>query len=93
LAIICGSTNFLIRIRVKVEHRSCLLKNPWFLELQRMHLQYPFNPWNSKWWKHTMVTPFGVSHYTTFMGCACLSVSHFKILKYFHNIFAYYVKI
>jgi hypothetical protein len=37
--------------------------------------------------------PIGVSHYTTFQGCACLNVSHFKLLKYFHNIFAYYVRI
>jgi hypothetical protein len=35
------------------------------------------------------VTFFGVSHYTTFQGCGCLSVSHLKILKEFHNIFAY----
>ncbi len=43
--------------------------------------------------KHTMVTPFGMSHCITFQGCTCLSVSHFKLLKEFHNIFTYYVKI
>jgi hypothetical protein len=45
-------------------------------------------------WKHTMMTlKFGVSHCTTFQGCACLNVSHLKSLKEFHNIFAYYVRI
>jgi hypothetical protein len=34
-----------------------------------------------------------VSHCTTFQGCACLCVSHFKLLKDFHNLFTYYVKI
>jgi hypothetical protein len=46
-----------------------------------------------KRWKHTMVTPFGVAHCTTFEGCACFNVSHFKKFKEFHNIFAYYVRI
>jgi len=46
-----------------------------------------------KGWKHTTVTPFKVSNYTTFQGCACLNVSHLKLSKYFHNIFAYYVRI
>jgi len=36
-----------------------------------------------------MVTFFGVSHCIIFQGCACLNVSHLKILKEFHNIFAY----
>jgi hypothetical protein len=46
-AIICGLIHFLISIKAKVEHRENLyfLK---FLELQRMHIQYPFNLWNSK---------------------------------------------
>ncbi len=44
-------------------------------------------------WKHTMVTPLGLSHCITFQGCACLSVLRLKLLKDFHNIFAYYVKI
>ncbi len=44
-------------------------------------------------WKHTMVIPFGASHCTAFQGCACLNVSHLKLLKDFHNIFAYYVRI
>jgi len=48
---------------------------------------------HNKGWKHTMVIPFGVSHYITFQGCACLSVSHLKLSKDFHNIFAYYVRI
>jgi hypothetical protein len=43
--------------------------------------------------KNTTMTPFVVSHCTTFQECACLNVSHFKLLKDFHNIFAYYVKI
>jgi hypothetical protein len=30
---------------------------------------------------------------TTFKGCACLSISHLKLLKDFDNIFAYYVRI
>ncbi len=33
--------------------------------------------------------PFEVSRCTIFQGCACLCVSHFKLLKDFHN----YVKI
>jgi hypothetical protein len=37
--------------------------------------------------------PLWVSYCTAFQGCACLSVSHLKILKDFHNIFAYYVRI
>jgi hypothetical protein len=44
-------------------------------------------------WKHTMVTPFGVSHCTNFQGCVCLNVSYFKLLKDYHNVFAYYVRI
>ncbi len=28
-----------------------------------------------------------MSHCTTFQGCACLSVSHLKLLKTIHNIF------
>jgi hypothetical protein len=43
--------------------------------------------------KHIMVFPFGVSHCIVFQGCACLSVSHFKLLKYFYNIFTYYFRI
>jgi hypothetical protein len=46
-----------------------------------------------KWWKHTMVTPFGMSHYITLQGYTCLNVSHFKLSKDFHNSFAYYVKV
>jgi hypothetical protein len=42
---------------------------------------------------HTTMTPFGVSHYTTFQGCACLNVSHIKLFLKIHNIFAYDVKI
>jgi len=34
-----------------------------------------------------------VSHCITFQGCARLCVSHPKLLKDFHNIIAYYVKI
>jgi len=41
--------------------------------------------------KHIKLTPVEVSHCITFQGCACLSVSHLKLLKEFHNIFAYYV--
>jgi len=48
---------------------------------------------NGARWKHIMVTPFGVSHYIIFQGCACLSVSHFKFSKDVHNFFAYYVRI
>ncbi len=44
-------------------------------------------------WKHITVTPFGVSHYITLHECACLSVSHLKLSKDFHNIFAYYVRL
>ncbi len=44
-------------------------------------------------WKHITMTPFMVSHYIAFQGYACLSVSHLKLLKDFHNIFAYYVRI
>jgi hypothetical protein len=44
-------------------------------------------------WKHITLTPFGVSHCITFQGCACLNVSHLKLLKDFHNSFAYYVRI
>jgi hypothetical protein len=40
-----------------------------------------------------MVTPFGVSHCTSFQGYACWSVSHLKLLKEFHIIFAHYVRI
>ncbi len=39
------------------------------------------------------VTHFGVSHCINFQGCKCLSVSHLTLLKDFHNIFAYYVRI
>jgi hypothetical protein len=39
-----------------------------------------------------MVTPFWVSNCIIFQGCACLNVSHLKILKEFHNIFVYYIK-
>ncbi len=35
------------------------------------------------------MTPFGVSHCITFQGCACLNVSHLKLLKTIHNSFAY----
>jgi len=42
------------------------------------------------------VTPIGVSHYIIFQGCACLNVSHFKLLKYFtiflHIILEYNLK-
>jgi hypothetical protein len=48
---------------------------------------------HNKGWKHTMVIPFGVLHYITLQGCACLSVSHLKLSKDFHNFFAYYVRI
>jgi hypothetical protein len=34
-----------------------------------------------------------MSHCTTFQRCACLTISHFKILNDFHNMFAYYVEI
>jgi hypothetical protein len=44
-------------------------------------------------WKYITVTPFGVSHCIAFQGYACLSVSHLKLLKDFHNFFAYYVRI
>jgi len=37
-------------------------------------------------WKQTTVTPFEVSHCLAFQRCACLSVSHLKFLKEFHNI-------
>jgi hypothetical protein len=47
----------------------------------------------SMWVKAHYMTPFGVSYCTTFQGCACLSVSHVKLLKDFHKIFAYYVTI
>jgi hypothetical protein len=40
-----------------------------------------------------MVTSFGVSHGITFQGCACLNVSHIKVLKELHDTFAYYVRI
>jgi hypothetical protein len=36
--------------------------------------------------KHTTMTPFGVSHYITFQGHTCLSVSHLQLLKEFHNV-------
>ncbi len=42
---------FLYELRLKLNIGvTCwkILKNPWFLKLQRMHLQYPFSPWNSK---------------------------------------------
>jgi hypothetical protein len=45
------------------------------------------------WVKAHYSDPSKVSHCTTFQGCACLCVSHFKVLKDFHNIFAYYVKV
>jgi len=44
-------------------------------------------------WKHTIVSPLGVSHCITFQRCAYLNVSHFKLSKEFHNIFAYCVRI
>ncbi len=44
-------------------------------------------------WKHTIVTPLRVSHCTTFQRCACLNVFHLKLLKDFHNFFAYYARI
>jgi len=44
-------------------------------------------------WKHTMVSPLGVSHCTSFQRCACWNVFQFKLSKEFHNIFAYYVRI
>jgi len=40
-------------------------------------------------WKHTMVTPFGVSHCTILQGCACSNVSYFK----FWNIFTIFLLI
>jgi hypothetical protein len=40
-------------------------------------------------WKHTIVTPFGVSHCTVLQGCACLNVSYFK----FWNIFTIFLLI
>jgi hypothetical protein len=43
--------------------------------------------------KHTTVTLFGMSQCTTFQGCTCLNVSHLKLVKDLHNIFAYYVRI
>jgi len=42
-----------------------------------------------KGWKHTTMTPFGISHCITFQGCACLSVSHLKLLKEFHIMLEY----
>jgi hypothetical protein len=63
-------------------------------ELGGASLLKSLGPWSYNKWKHIMVTPFAMSHYITFRGCACLNVSHFKILKEFHkNIFAYYVRI
>ncbi len=44
-------------------------------------------------WKHISVTFWGVTLHIIFKGCACLSVSHLKLSKYFHNSFAYYVRI
>jgi hypothetical protein len=44
-------------------------------------------------WKHITVTPFVMSHCIVFFKCVCLSVSHFKLSKDFHNILAYYVRI
>jgi hypothetical protein len=44
-------------------------------------------------WKHTIMSPLGMSHCTTFQKCAYLNVSHLKLSKEFHNIFAYYVRI
>ncbi len=41
-------------------------------------------------WEHIIVTSFGMSHCTTLKGCACLNVFHFKLLKEFCNIFAYF---
>jgi hypothetical protein len=51
------------------------------------------SPINYGWVKTNYGDPFEVSHYTTFQGCACLGVSHLKLLKDFHSIFAYNVKI
>ncbi len=31
-------------------------------------------------WKLITLTPFGMSHYTTFKGCPCLNVSHLKLI-------------
>jgi hypothetical protein len=45
------------------------------------------------WVKAHYGDSFHVSHCTTFQGCACLSLSHLKLLKEFHNIFVYYVRI
>jgi hypothetical protein len=36
--------------------------------------------WHSRW-KHITMIPFGLSHYISFHGCACLIVSHLKLLK------------
>jgi hypothetical protein len=43
--------------------------------------------------KHITMTPFGMSHCITFQRCGCLNVSHLELLKDFHNIFVYYVRI
>jgi len=60
-----------------------------------LNMDYNQTPNRKKigWAKHTMVTPFGMSHCITFSRYACLNVSHLKFLKDFHNIFAHYVKI
>jgi len=67
--------------------KTCDCFNPLFLKQIKNR-----NIWNSRW-KHIMVTPFRMSYYITFQGCACLNVSHLNFLKNFHNIFVYYVRI
>jgi hypothetical protein len=47
---------------------------------------------NFKGWKHISLTPSRMSYYSNFQGCACLNLSHFKLLKYFQNIFTYYFR-
>ncbi len=44
-------------------------------------------------WKHIPMISFKVSHCITFQGCECLIVFNLKLLKKFHNIFSYYVRI
>jgi hypothetical protein len=45
------------------------------------------------WVKAHYNDPSEVSPCTTFQGCACLGVSHPKLLKDFHKFLTYYVKI
>ncbi len=65
------------------------------LSIEQFWVEFAPTIWQPSWDKgeSTTMTPFGVLHYTTFQECACLSVSHFKVSKDFHNIFTYYLRI